>query len=40
MKYFEVTDFALQLTPESLVEAARTLTTTDPEKGPTRKEQR
>ena len=40
MKYFEVTDFALQLTPQTLAEAARTLTTTDPEKGPARKEQR
>jgi predicted transcriptional regulator len=40
MKYFEVTDFALQLTPSTLAEAAQTLTITDPEKGPTRKEQR
>ena len=38
MKYFEVTDFALQLTPTTLAEAAQTLTTTDPEKGPSRKE--
>lgn len=40
MKYFEVTDFALQLTPQTLAEAAKTLTTPDPEKGPSRKEQR
>jgi DNA-binding transcriptional ArsR family regulator len=39
MKYFEVTDFAVQLTPETLAEAAKTLTTADPEKGPSRKEQ-
>ena len=38
MKYFEVTDFALQLTPKTLAEAAQTLTLTDPEKGPSRKE--
>jgi DNA-binding transcriptional ArsR family regulator len=38
MKYFEVTDFALQLTPQTLAEAASTLTTPDPEKGPSRKE--
>lgn len=38
MKYFEVTDFALQLTPSTLAEAAKTLTITDPEKGPSRKE--
>jgi DNA-binding transcriptional ArsR family regulator len=38
MKYFEVTDFALQLTPKTLAEAAKTLTITDPEKGPARKE--
>ena len=34
MKYFEVTDFDLRLTPSSLAEAARTLTTADPHKGP------
>lgn len=34
MKYFEVTDFDLRLTPSSLAEAARTLTTADPDKGP------
>jgi predicted transcriptional regulator len=38
MKYFEVTDFALQLTPKTLAEAAKTLTITDPEKGPARRE--
>jgi DNA-binding transcriptional ArsR family regulator len=38
MKYYEVTDFALQLTPKTLADAARTLTTTDPQKGPSRKE--
>jgi len=38
MKYFEVTDFALQLTPQTLAEAAQTLTITDTEKGPSRKE--
>jgi DNA-binding transcriptional ArsR family regulator len=38
MKYFEVTDFAIQLTPKTLAEAAKTLTITDPEKGPARKE--
>jgi len=38
MKYFEVTDFALQLTPSTLAEAAETLTIPDPEKGPARKE--
>jgi len=38
MKYYEVTDFALQLTPRTLAEAVQTLTTTDSEKGPSRKE--
>ena len=38
MKYFEVTDFALQLTPSTLAEAAQTLTMTDPEKSQSRKE--
>jgi DNA-binding transcriptional ArsR family regulator len=33
MKYYEVADFALQLTPAALAEAARTLTIPDPEKG-------
>jgi DNA-binding transcriptional ArsR family regulator len=39
MKYFEVIDFALQLTPSTLAEAAQTLTIPDPAKGPSRKEQ-
>lgn len=34
MKYFAVTDFDLRLTPSSLAEAAQTLTTPDPDKGP------
>ncbi len=38
MKYYEVTDFALHLTPAALAEAANTLTKRDPEKGPARKE--
>jgi ArsR family transcriptional regulator len=38
MKYYEVTDFNLHLTAAALAEAARTLTRTDPEKGPGRKE--
>jgi len=38
MKYYEVTDFNLHLTAAALAEAARTLTRTDPEKGPARKE--
>jgi ArsR family transcriptional regulator len=38
MKYYEVTDFNLHLTAAALAEAARTLTRTDPEKGPERKE--
>ena len=38
MKYYEVTDFALRLTPSTLAEAAETLTIPDPEKGPARKE--
>jgi DNA-binding transcriptional ArsR family regulator len=38
MKYYEVTDFALQLTPQTLAEAAETLTIPDPAKGPSRKE--
>ena len=37
MKYYEVSDFHLQLTPSALAEAARTLTP-DPEKGPRPKE--
>lgn len=38
MKYYEVTDFNLRLTASAVAEAARTLTRTDPEKGPARKE--
>ncbi len=38
MKYYEVTDFNLHLTASALAEAAKTLTRTDPEKGPARKE--
>ena len=34
MKYFEVADFDLHLTAPALVVAARTLTKSDPEKGP------
>jgi DNA-binding transcriptional ArsR family regulator len=39
MKYYEVTDFDVHLTAAALTEAARTLTTPDPEKGPAREEQ-
>ncbi|GGL10647.1 ArsR/SmtB family transcription factor [Planomonospora parontospora] len=39
MKYYEVADFDLRLTPSALAEAAETLTRPDPEKGPARKEQ-
>jgi ArsR family transcriptional regulator len=39
MKYYEVTDFNLQLTASALAEAAKTLTRSDPQKGPARKEQ-
>src|SRR5215475_12477439 len=39
MKYYEVTDFDLHLTASTLAEAAETLTRSDPEKGPARKEQ-
>ena len=38
MKYFEVAEFDLRLTASTLAEAAKTLTRSDPEKGPTRKE--
>lgn len=38
MKYYEVTDFNLHLTASAVAEAARTLTRTDPQKGPARKE--
>src|SRR5674476_711646 len=34
MKYFEVADFVLHLTPSVLATAATTLTPSDPEKGP------
>jgi DNA-binding transcriptional ArsR family regulator len=39
MRYYEVADFNLHLTASTLVEAARTLTTLDPQKGPAGKEQ-
>src|SRR6266480_8161130 len=38
MKYYEVTDFDVHLTASTLAEAAETLTRSDPEKGPARKE--
>lgn len=38
MKFYEVTDFNLQLSAATLAAAARTLTRTDPEKGPASKE--
>ena len=38
MKYFEVADFSLHLTAAAIAEAARTLTKSGPELGPTRKE--
>jgi DNA-binding transcriptional ArsR family regulator len=38
MKYFAVADFTLQLTPAALAHAAKTLTSSGPEKGPTAKE--
>src|ERR1700751_1716808 len=38
MKYYEVTDFDVHLTAEALVEAVRTLTRSDPVKGPAPKE--
>jgi ArsR family transcriptional regulator len=38
MKFYEVADFNLQLTASALAEAAKTLTTSDPEKGPAPKE--
>ncbi|MEV1172628.1 winged helix-turn-helix domain-containing protein [Nonomuraea sp. NPDC049784] len=38
MKYYEVTDFSLHLTASALAEAAKTLTRSDPEKGPGPKE--
>jgi len=39
MKYYELADFNLHLTASVLAAAAETLTRTDPEKGPARKEQ-
>lgn len=39
MKYYEVTHFNIHLTASALAEAAKTLTRSDPEKGPARKEQ-
>lgn len=38
MKYFEVTEFALHMTPATIADAIRTLTTSDPSVGPTPKE--
>jgi predicted transcriptional regulator len=38
MKYYEVADFNLHLTPSALAEAAKTLTKSDPEMGPASKE--
>jgi ArsR family transcriptional regulator len=38
MKFYEVTDFDLHLTASALAEAAETLTSSDPEKGPAREE--
>jgi len=39
MKFYDVADFDLHLTASSLAAAARTLTRSDPEKGPAPKEQ-
>jgi DNA-binding transcriptional ArsR family regulator len=39
MKYFEVAELDLHLTASTLAEAAQTLTRSDPEQGPARKEQ-
>jgi DNA-binding transcriptional ArsR family regulator len=38
MKFYEVADFNLQLSAAALAEAAKTLTRSDPEKGPATKE--
>jgi ArsR family transcriptional regulator len=38
MKYYEVTDFNVHLTAPALADAAKTLTRSDPEKGPGSKE--
>ena len=39
MKFYEVADFDLHLTASALAEAVRTLTKSDPVKGPARKEE-
>ena len=39
MKFYEVAEFDLHLTASALAEAAKTLTQSDPRKGPTPKEQ-
>nr|WP_211239847.1 winged helix-turn-helix domain-containing protein [Jiangella gansuensis] len=39
MKYYEVTDFDLRLTASAVSRAVATLTSPDPNKGPSRKEQ-
>ena len=39
MKYYQVTEFDLHLSASALAEAAKTLTRSDPERDPTRKEQ-
>jgi hypothetical protein len=38
MKYYDVADFDLHLSPSALAEAAETLSTPDPAKGPAPKE--
>ena len=38
MKYYEIAEFDLHLTPSLLAEAAKTLTESDPESGPKNKE--
>jgi ArsR family transcriptional regulator len=38
MKYFELADFEIRLTPAAIAEAAKTLTKSGPELGPARKE--
>jgi DNA-binding transcriptional ArsR family regulator len=38
MKFYQVAQFDLRLTPATLAEAAQTLTSTDPAKGPAPKE--
>jgi ArsR family transcriptional regulator len=38
MKYFDVADFSLNLSPAAIAAAAKTLTKSGPELGPTRKE--